>query len=368
MRILLTCVTPLMVAGLLGGQDRTPSGQPGKEQPKNAVEFKGEAKVSVHLYKMEKGALYRISAKGVGFTPEVRIDGLNDPSNPTSGLQNVVRGKFEQGQVIFAPTQTKEYRIKVDFVPGTDLGKGPHSYTLTIERAQFKPHTAAADNELSVSENTYKMETGKAYSIAVTGRGFEPDVQIMDAGKSKQSAFNNGKALGFGNDAEYVTNLTFVPTRTADYRIMVAVGPYSKPRSGPLAYTTKVSEMKPDLLVSTELTLKEPRYPQRGGPFKVHTVKLHANKKYQIDMISALFDAYLFLEDSAGNVLTSDDDGGEGLNARIIFTPAKTDTYRVIATTFDRGVPGTTRVGPYTLMVMENPNAVPRFVAPPKKP
>ena len=53
-----------------------------------------------------------------------------------------MRGKIEPAQFIFSPTQTKEYQIKVDFVSGTDIGKGPHAYTLTIERAQFKPHTA----------------------------------------------------------------------------------------------------------------------------------------------------------------------------------------------------------------------------------
>ncbi len=354
-------LVPLALAGLLAAQEAEP--------PIKPVELKGEAKVSVHRYRMEKGAIYRLTAKGEGFAPEVRVEtqptpgGIgrfpNNQANPIN-----VRGKTESGQIIFAPTETKEYVIKVDFVPRADISKGPHPYTLIIERAQFKPHTSLTDPELSVSENASKLEQGKVYAITVTGRGFEPDVQIVDAGKSKMTAFNSGKALGFGQDAEFVTSLTFAPSKTAEYRILVAVGPYSRPRTGALAYTTKIAELKTDLIVNTQLTKQDPVYPGRGGPHKVHTVKLQADKKYQIDMMSAAFDAYLFLEDSAGAVLMQDDDGGEGLNARIIFRPTKTDTYRIVATTFNRGSPGAL-LGPYTLIVMENPSAVPRFANPP---
>lgn len=358
--IVLPCMAALAFACAFGLHVQA---QPGPESPdktsnKKVFEAKGEAKVSLHRVKMDKGAIYRITAKGDGFTPEVRIDGGTGTGGPPGQGSSplVVRGKAEPAQLIFSPTETKEYRIIVDFVPRSDIGKGPHAYTLTVEKAQFKPHTSAADAELSVSENTHKFELGKAYAIAVTGRGFEPDVQIVDGGKSKQTAFNNGKALGFGPDAEYITNLTFMPSKTAEYRILVAVGPYSKYRAGPLAYTTAISELKPDLLVNGSLTAKDPPYARRGGPHKIHTVKLLANKKYQIDMMSVGFDTYLFLEDSLGAYLMEDDDGGEGLNARIVFTPTKTDTYRVVATTFDRGSP-LAKLGDYTVIVMENPNA-----------
>jgi hypothetical protein len=353
---LLACLTASALIGPVAAQEPEPAKKP--------VEFKGEAKTSAHRYKMEKGAIYRITAKGEGFLPYVQVDMPISPGGvgvpPLTSVNSInVRGKSDLGQMIFAPTETKEYSIKVDFAPGADIPKGPHPYTLTIERANFKPLAPRADAELNVSENSRKLEQGKVYHITVTGRGFEPTVQIVDAGKSKAMAFNNGKALGFGPDAEFVTSLTFVPTKTADYRILVAVGPYSPQRTGALAYTTKIAELKTDLVATAELSNKDPKYPRRGGPYKLHTVKLQADKKYQIDMMSSAFDSYLFLEDSAGKLLMEDDDGGDGLNARIIFVPKKTDTYRIIATTFNQfvGAP----VGAYTLIVMENPDAVPRL-------
>src|SRR5262249_46996663 len=53
-----------------------------------------------------------------------------------------------------------------------------------------------------------------------------------------------------------------------------------------------------------------------------YQVKMEAGKTYVIDMISPdqkALDPFLRLLDSAGKQLAEDDDGGEGLNARITF-------------------------------------------------
>jgi hypothetical protein len=76
----------------------------------------------------------------------------------------------------------------------------------------------------------------------------------------------------------------------------------------------------------------------RQGSFcRVHKLKMTPapGTVYQIDLESGDFDAYLRVEDSKGTNLAEDDDGGEGLNARLFFVPAKADTYRIIVTTFN---------------------------------
>lgn len=83
----------------------------------------------------------------------------------------------------------------------------------------------------------------------------------------------------------------------------------------------------------------------RNNPCKIHTVKLTKDKTYIIDLESKDFDAYLRIEDSAGKQLAQDDDGGEGLNSRLRFVPAKSDNYQIIATTFGGGA------GTYTLKI-----------------
>jgi hypothetical protein len=190
---------PLVFLGL-GGTSISQEGKDKsviKDAPTKPLEFSGEARVSVHRHKLEKGVIYRIGAKGIGFSPEVRIDMQAIPSgpfNPVSVNPLVVRGKADPSQLIFMATATKEYQFKVDFAPGTEVGAGPRAYTLTIERANLKPLVALKDPEVSISENTVRFEQGKAYRIAVTGRGFEPDVQIIDGSVSKMKAFNDGRA------------------------------------------------------------------------------------------------------------------------------------------------------------------------------
>jgi Ca2+-binding EF-hand superfamily protein len=73
--------------------------------------------------------------------------------------------------------------------------------------------------------------------------------------------------------------------------------------------------------------------------FWILTVKLEAGKTYQIDHMSNAFDAYLYLEDPAGELLAEDDDSGGGLNSRITHRAATTGTYHIIATSLG-GRPG----------------------------
>ncbi|MBI3408547.1 MAG: DUF4339 domain-containing protein [Planctomycetes bacterium] len=83
---------------------------------------------------------------------------------------------------------------------------------------------------------------------------------------------------------------------------------------------------------------------------KIHTFRMNAGKTYVIDLMTNIqgFDPYLRLEDSQGKQLAEDDDGGGFPNARIFFTPAQDDDYRLIATTF-----GDRQSGSYTLTVRE---------------
>jgi serine protease Do len=71
-----------------------------------------------------------------------------------------------------------------------------------------------------------------------------------------------------------------------------------------------------------------------------------AGETITLDVMSSDFDAYAVIQDASGNVLTRDDDSGEGQNARVAFTLPYTGMYRLIANTFR---PNAT--GAYTLAV-----------------
>src|SRR5262245_4428569 len=74
-----------------------------------------------------------------------------------------------------------------------------------------------------------------------------------------------------------------------------------------------------------------------GKAAQIHKVKMSSDKTYVIDLESSDFDAYLRVLDSGGKQLASDDDSGDGLNARLRFTPPKDGDYQVVATSFDSG-------------------------------
>jgi hypothetical protein len=84
-----------------------------------------------------------------------------------------------------------------------------------------------------------------------------------------------------------------------------------------------------------QLTAGDPRDRFRtGSHHREYRVELKAGVSYTIDMVSSDFDSYLRLENSAREVLASDDDGGGNLNARLVFTPRTSGTYHVIATSY----------------------------------
>ncbi len=354
------CVTEIrealqeMRSQLLAGKD----GLPIRLTSQKMVTFKGDAKSSVHLVALEKDIMYRILVKAEGFVPDVRID--NNLVNPAVASTQV-RGN--DWQHLFTPTETKGYRIGVGHFPGPDIGKGPFPYTLTVDQIAFEPETAFKGPELKLNEHVKKLEAGKAYDIAIKGKGFEPDVQIVHGTRTVFTRYNNGQransgaaqglfeAVGLAN-AEFETAFRYVAGKTANYRILIAVSPFSPPGSGPLNYTVTIVEPKVRLSVNDQLTAKEPRYPQ-AGPFKVHTVKLEAGKDYQIDLITTAFDSHVLVEDSAGKAVMHGFDA-EGFSSRLFFRPTKTDTYRVLATA--RQIEAR---GPYTLTVADSPKSQP---------
>lgn len=96
--------------------------------------------------------------------------------------------------------------------------------------------------------------------------------------------------------------------------------------------------------------------------YKVFTFQGNAGQTVTIDLMSADFDAYLYLKDQTGNAIAHDDDSGGGRNARIVQTLPYTGMYQVYANTVSRG-----ETGSFTLQVRSGGEAPPmaQYSAPP---
>ncbi len=105
-----------------------------------------------------------------------------------------------------------------------------------------------------------------------------------------------------------------------------------------------------------ELNINDSLDNDTGHPCKVFAIKMEAGKKYTIQMNRRIvnnqffdFDPFLRLEDKNFIELKFNDDRVQGdQNSLIVFSPERTDEYRIIATSFN-GVPGN-----FTLLITEN--------------
>jgi len=97
--------------------------------------------------------------------------------------------------------------------------------------------------------------------------------------------------------------------------------------------------------VQGELTAGDPTLSD-GSHYKMFTFMGTAGETVQIDLMSTAFDAYLYLRNSSGQNVATDDDSGGNLNARIIRTLPYTGMYQILANTLRAGM-----YGPFTLEI-----------------
>jgi hypothetical protein len=193
-----------------------------------------------------------------------------------------------------------------------------------------------ATGQVKVGEHKPKLQAGALYRIEAEGKGFRPKVIVATNPRYYEE--------DFGKENAY--RCYTVVNKTHDYRVLVLPDALDPIGDGKLEYTVKFTpvplEAKPILQVTDKWTEKDPPYPaQENAHHKVYPLKLKGGQFYIIDLVKkSAVDPYLYLENEKKEVVTSDDDSGGDLNARIVFRPAKDGEYRIIATTLTRAVGG----------------------------
>jgi hypothetical protein len=181
---------------------------------------------------------------------------------------------------------------------------------------------------------TFKMVKGRTYQIDMKSKDVDSYLRLENSKGARVAEDDDSgddldariiyKAEETGNFKIYAT--TFNGGETGKFTLTV------RDKDAPAA-TGKAIELKNDKGKATytgNLDKDDTLY--RNKKHKLFTFRMEAGKTYQIDHMSEAFDAYLYLEDPDGKLLAQDDDGGEGLNSRIIYKAEKTGNYRMIAT------------------------------------
>jgi hypothetical protein len=119
----------------------------------------------------------------------------------------------------------------------------------------------------------------------------------------------------------------------------------------------KKDQKKPEPLLDKSEELKagdERDTKQTKSPRKVYPVKLIAGKKYQIDLKSKDFDAYLRLLDSQNKEVAFNDDSNPAtFDSRIVYQPASTGVYKIVVTSYDG------KSGKFTVTAVETDKKTP---------
>ena len=201
---------------------------------------------------------------------------------------------------------------------------------------------------------TFKMVKGQTYQIDMKSKDIDSYLRLEDP-DGKQVAADDDSG-GFPD-----ARITYKAADSGDFKIIATT--YGGDSTGAFTLTAvdkaEKKEVKKDAGAAIELKNEKGQATYtgnivdgdllyKGKKHKLFTFQMEEGKTYQIDHMSKDFDAYLYLEAPDGKLIAQDDDGGEGLNSRIVYKAEKSGRYRMIATSL-----GGSRTGEFTFIVTE---------------
>ena len=128
----------------------------------------------------------------------------------------------------------------------------------------------------------------------------------------------------------------------------VAMTPQPMPMASPIVSSPNqlnvLGQIGANQQVSGNLTPMDQRWDNK--PLQIWAFTCAAGQTFQMDILSS-WDNYAMVFDPMGTAVARDDDTGEGLNARVIYSCAMTGVYRLGVTTFTPNTPP----GAYTMQL-----------------
>ncbi len=191
--------------------------------------------------------------------------------------------------------------------------------------------------------HTFKMVAGASYILELTSAQFETLLVVETAAKINLArGFDRGGGLGSRinfranrNEEHRFIVTSLKPNATGDYTLRIRQMAAPVVPKGPNPALDKSVEV---FSHKGQLDAKDPLL--MGKHFKVHAFKMVAGATYIIDLKSAQFDTFLRLESAAKAILAQDDDGGGGLDSRIVFRAQRDEEYRIIVTSYPPNATG----------------------------
>lgn len=187
--------------------------------------------------------------------------------------------------------------------------------------------------QVTIGSHQFDMKAGTLYSVRVEAKDFLPRVTM-------NPSFLPYVPQDFKKPRTFTSY--YLPQKDEKNTIVIVPDSFDLKGKGPFDYEIEVKkvELAANALmdVKAELTANDPMFKADFASRPHHKsfdLKVKANEYYVIDMKEperGKLDSYLYLLDSKGKVVRSDDDSGGFPSARIVFQAPADGEYRIIAT------------------------------------
>ena len=290
----------------------------------------------IYTVGLKAGHAYTIDLVGGDRTGE-KLDPFLRVENPEGKevAQDDDGGGSPHARIVYLARTDGDYKIVATSFDGNQTG----AFTLTIRDAEFRTGKVKIQlqiNALLVDDKgaalpkkdvTFVWDQGKK-TVKSDADGYVRFPLNKDKGKKLILDLPKGVSAAFGLSDQHRNNMPFGqgPNDPSIEKVKSAGGPIVKTFDGALSKTNPF-DLERDMCYRL-----------------VHEFKMTAGKTYTFDLVSEEFDAYLRIEHDEKGKIAEDDDSAGFMNSRIVFTPEKADTYRLVVTTCDPGQLGTYRL------------------------
>jgi hypothetical protein len=231
--------------------------------------------------------------------------------------------------------------------------------TVPVRAQQQIPIGTSISGQLTASDPT--MGDGSHYKLftfqGMAGQTVQIDLQSSDFDSYLYLKDASGTTIAHDDDSGGGLNSRITYTLPSGGMYQIVVNTLRQGQFGSFtlqlqssgtqvaSLSTASQQIPMNSSVTGTLTASDPTLSD-GSHYKLFTFQGTAGQAVQIDLMSTAFDSYLSLRDQSGTSIAHDDDGGEGLNSRILFTLPYTGTYQIVANTLRSG-----QFGDFTLQL-----------------
>jgi len=193
-------------------------------------------------------------------------------------------------------------------------------------QGELTDNDRVGDEQHRYDDHPLQLEAGQRYRISVNSEAFDPVARLYRQGSTTAVAENDdGDGLN--------SRITYAPTESGTYTLRVLA--FSAVGRG--VYTTDMEVLPPlppgvpvPWSASGRITDSDPDsgVGAPGPRYDEHTLRLEAGRRYILRVNASDFDPQAQLFRSGGeDVIAQNDDGDDGLNSRIFFSPTETGDY-----------------------------------------